>query len=474
MNQLPHSTDVAVIGGGPGGYAAAFMATDLGLQVTLVDLEPNPGGSCLYRGCIPSKALLHIAKVLTESKQAEQWGIDFGVPKINLDKMQMWKESVIEKMARGLGGLSERRGVHFIQGRASFLDSNRLMVEQDDNEMSVSFNHAILATGSRPTTIPNLSLNSPHVMDSTEALELRTVPKNLLVVGGGYIGLELGTVYAALGSEVSVAEMTPNLLPGVDSDLVSILSRQLEMQFHAIMLNTKVAELQEVEAGMRVQFEGENLQEPEQVFEQVLIAVGRSPNTDAVGLENTKVETDQRGFVRVDPQRRTTDPAIYAIGDVAGQPMLAHKATYEGRIVAEGIAGRKATFDPRAIPAVVFTDPEIAWCGLTETEAEAANRSVAVCRFPWSASGRATTLSRTDGVTKLLIDPETEQVLGVGIVGTGAGELISEGVLAIEMAAVASDIQWSIHPHPTLSETVLEATEAFSGHATHIYHPKRD
>ena len=277
MNQLPHSTDVAVIGGGPGGYAAAFMATDLGLQVTLVDLEPNPGGSCLYRGCIPSKALLHIAKVLTESKQAEQWGIDFGVPKINLDKMQMWKESVIEKMARGLGGLSERRGVHFIQGRARFLDSNRLMVEQDDNEMSVSFNHAILATGSRPTTIPNLSLNSPHVMDSTEALELRTVPKNLLVVGGGYIGLELGTVYAALGSEVSVAEMTPNLLPGVDSDLVSILSRRLETQFHGIMLNTKVAELQEVEAGMRVQFEGANLQEPEQVFEQVLIAVGRSP-----------------------------------------------------------------------------------------------------------------------------------------------------------------------------------------------------
>ena len=348
-----------------------------------------------------------------------------------------------------------------------------MKVEQADGEISVSFNHAILATGSRPTTIPNLSLNSPHVIDSTEALELRTVPKNLLVVGGGYIGLELGTVYAALGSEVSVAEMTPNLLPGVDSDLVSILSRQLEMQFHAIMLNTKVAELQEVEAGMRVQFEGANLQEPEQVFEQVLIAVGRSPNTDWIGLENTKVETDQGGFVRVDAQRRTTDPTIYAIGDVAGQPMLAHKATYEGRIVADVIAGRKVTFDPRAIPAVVFTDPEIAWCGLTGTEAKAENRSVEVCRFPWSASGRATTLSRNDGVTKLLIDPETERVLGVGIVGAGAGELIAEGVLAIEMAAVASDIQWSIHPHPTLSETVLEAAEVFSGHATHIYHPPK-
>ena len=473
MNELPHSTEIAVIGGGPGGYAAAFMAADLGLQVTLIDLEPNPGGGCLYRGCIPSKALLHIAKVLTESKQASQWGIDFGVPKINLDKMRMWKESVIEKMARGLGGLSERRGVHFIQGRASFLDSNRLKVEQADGEISVSFNHAILATGSRPTTIPNLSLNSPHVIDSTEALELRTVPKNMLVVGGGYIGLELGTVCAALGSEVSVVEMTSGLLPDVDLDLVSILSRRLEMQFHGIMLNTKVVELQEVADGIQVRFKGENLQEPEQVFEQVLIAVGRSPNTDWIGLENTKVETDQGGFVRVDAQRRTTDPTIYAIGDVAGQPMLAHKATYEGRIVADVIAGRKVTFDPRAIPAVVFTDPEIAWCGLTGTEAKAENRSVEVCRFPWSASGRATTLSRNDGVTKLLIDPETERVLGVGIVGAGAGELIAEGVLAIEMAAVASDIQWSIHPHPTLSETVLEATEVFSGHATHIYHPPK-
>ena len=474
MNELPHSTEVAVIGGGPGGYAAAFRAVDLGLQVTLVDLEPNPGGSCLYRGCIPSKALLHIAKVLTESKQAEQWGIDFGVPNINLDKMRLWKERVIEKMAQGLGGLSDRRGVHFIQGRASFLDSNSLKVERDEGELRVSFNHAILATGSRPTMLPNLSLNSPHVMDSTEALELRRVPKNLLVVGGGYIGLELGTVYSALGSEVSVVEMTASLLPGVDLDLVSILSQRLETQFHGIMLNTKVAELQEVKNGIQVEFEGENLQEPEQVFEQVLIAVGRSPNTDAVGLENTKVETDPHGFVRVDAQRRTTDSEIYAIGDIAGQPMLAHKATYEGRIVAEVIAGGKATFDPRAIPAVVFTDPEIAWCGLTGIEAEAENRSVKVCRFPWSASGRATTLSRPDGLTKLLIDPETEQVLGVGIVGPGAGELIAEGVLAIEMAAVASDIQWSIHPHPTLSETVLEATEVFSGHATHIYHPKKD
>ena len=298
MNQPPHSTDVAVIGGGPGGYAAAFMATDLGLQVTLVDLEPNPGGSCLYRGCIPSKALLHIAKVLTESKQASQWGIDFGVPKINLDKMRTWKESVIAKMAQGLGALSKQRGVHFIQGRASFLDSNRLKVEQADGEISVSFNHAILATGSRPTTIPNLSLNSPHVIDSTEALELRTVPKNMLVVGGGYIGLELGTVCAALGSEVSVVEMTSGLLPDVDLDLVSILSRRLEMQFHAIMLNTKVVELQEVADGIQVRFKGETFRNLNRYLSRCLSLLDVVQIHTRIGLENTKVETDQRGFVR--------------------------------------------------------------------------------------------------------------------------------------------------------------------------------
>ncbi len=467
------TTQVAVIGGGPGGYTAAFMAADLGLQVTLIDLEPNPGGVCLYRGCIPSKALLHVAKVLTESREATQWGIEFGEPKIDLNQMRSWKESVVGKMTQGLGELCKHRNVQFIQGRASFLDSTTLKIEQNDRAISVSYDHAVLATGSRPATIPNLSLDSPRVLDSTGALELREVPKNMLVIGGGYIGLELGTVYSALGCEVSVVEMTSGLLPGVDRDLVGILTRQLKTHFHAIMLNTKVVQLREEANGIQVRLEGENLQDSEHVFEQVLIAVGRKANTNGVGLENTKVQINQSGFVHVDAQRRTTDSRIYAIGDVAGQPMLAHKAAYEARIAAEAIAGHKVAFEPRAIPAVVFTDPEIAWCGLTETQAKAENRSVEVCRFPWGASGRAMTLSRVDGVTKLIIDPETEQVLGVGIVGSGAGELIAEGVLAIEMAAVASDLQWSIHPHPTLSETVMEAAEVFFGQSVHIYRPKK-
>ena len=470
---MNRTTQVAVIGGGPGGYTAAFMAADLGLQVTLIDLEPNPGGVCLYRGCIPSKALLHVAKVLTESREATQWGIEFGEPKIDLNQMRSWKESVVGKMTQGLGELCKHRNVQFIQGKASFLDSTTLKVEQNNREISVSYDHAVLATGSRPATIPNLSLDSPRVLDSTGALELREVPKNMLVIGGGYIGLELGTVYSALGCEVSVVEMTSGLLPGVDRDLASILTRRLKTHFHAIMLNTKVVQLREEANGIQVRLEGENLQDSEHVFEQVLIAVGRKANTNGVGLENTKVQINQSGFVHVDAQRRTTDPRIYAIGDVAGQPMLAHKAAYEARIAAEAIAGHKVAFEPRAIPAVVFTDPEIAWCGLTETQAKAENRSVEVCRFPWGASGRATTLSRVDGVTKLIIDPETEQVLGVGIVGSGAGELIAEGVLAIEMAAVASDLQWSIHPHPTLSETVMEAAEVFFGQSVHIYRPKK-
>ena len=473
MKKTTHSTQVAVIGGGPGGYTAAFMAADLGLQVTLIDLEPNPGGVCLYRGCIPSKALLHVAKVLTESREATQWGIEFGEPKIDLNQMRSWKESVVGKMTQGLGELCKHRNVQFIQGRASFLDSTTLKIEQNDRARSVSYDHAGLATGSRPATIPNLSLDSPRVLDSTGALELREVPKNMLVIGGGYIGLELGTVYSALGCEVSVVEMTSGLLPGVDRDLASILTRRLKTHFHAIMLNTKVVQLREEANGIQVRLEGENLQDSEHVFEQVLIAVGRKANTNGVGLENTKVQINQSGFVHVDAQRRTTDSRIYAIGDVAGQPMLAHKAAYEARIAAEAIAGHKVAFEPRAIPAVVFTDPEIAWCGLTETQAKAENRSVEVCRFPWGASGRAMTLSRVDGVTKLIIDPETEQVLGVGIVGSGAGELIAEGVLAIEMAAVASDLQWSIHPHPTLSETVMEAAEVFFGQSVHIYRPKK-
>ncbi len=475
MSDNVNSTQVVVIGGGPGGYAAAFMAADLGLQTALVDMEVNPGGVCLYRGCIPSKALLHAARVINESREAAHWGIEFAAPQIDVNKLRRWKESVVEKLTGGLGQLSKQRKVQYIQGRATFVDSNTLKIEKvkGDTEQ-LRYEHAILATGSRPAQIPGLTLASPRIMDSTGALDIEEVPKNLLVIGGGYIGLELGTVYAALGTQVSVVEMTAGLLPGADRDLVSILARRINASFHSVMLNTKVTNITETADGIRVKLEGANLEQPEQVFDKVLISVGRKPNTAGLGLENTKAEVDARGFVKVDAQRRTADPAIFAIGDITGDPMLAHKATHEGRVAAEAIAGHKVAFEPAAIPAVVFTDPEIAWAGLTESEAKEQGRNVKVARFPWAASGRALTLDRTDGVTKLIIDPDTERVLGVGICGAGAGELISEGVLAIEMAARASDLELTIHPHPTMSETVMGAAEVFFGNATDVYRPKRD
>lgn len=473
MNEAK-STQVAVVGGGPGGYAAAFLAADLGLGVCLIDTGPNPGGVCLYRGCIPSKALLHVAKVIDESHQAAEWGVQFAEPKIDLAKLRAWKQGVVDKLTGGLGQLARQRKIQFIQGRAGFVDSHRLTIQKvSGGEETLSFEHAILATGSRPASLPSLSLESPRVMNSTAALELEDIPKTLLVVGGGYIGLELGTVYAALGTRVSVVEMMPGLLPGADRDLISIVAKRVTRDFDAVMLRTRVVEMKEDKAGIRVRFEGEGVEEATQTFEKVLVSVGRKPNSQIPGLENTEVKVDGRGFIQVDEQRRTTDPAIYAIGDVVGEPMLAHKASHEGRVAAEAIAGHKVAFEPRAIPAVVFTDPEVAWCGLTETEAREQKRPVKVARFPWGASGRATTLGRSDGLTKLLIDPDTEQILGAAIVGPGAGELISEAVLAIEMAAVASDIKLSIHPHPTLSETVMEAAEVFFGQATHVYRPAR-
>jgi len=471
-------TRLAIIGAGPGGYAAAFLAADLGMQVTLIDEELNPGGVCLYRGCIPSKALLHVARVLTESKEAANWGVEFAAPTLDIDKMRAWKTSVVEKLTGGTGQLSKQRHVQYIRGRASLLDAATLSItKHDGREEPLSFDHAILATGSRPAAVPIFPPFGERVMDSTEALEIKSVPKTLLVVGGGYIGLELGTVYAALGSRVSVVEMMPSLLPGVDHDLVSILAKRIEKICAAVMLNTKVTEMKEAKDGVHVRLDGPGVtqsgQGPEQVFEKVLVAVGRKPNSNIPGLEKTKVEIDAQGFIKVDPQRRTAEPTLYAIGDVAGQPMLAHKASHEGRTAVEAIAGNKVAFEPRAIPAVVFTDPEIAWCGLTEDEAKKTNRAVTVARFPWGASGRAITLDRPDGVTKLLIDPQTERVLGVGIAGSGAGELIAEGVLAVEMAALASDVALSIHPHPTLSETVMESAEVFFGTSTHVYRPKR-
>ena len=467
---------IAVVGAGPGGYAAAFLAADLGLQVTLIDPEVNPGGVCLYRGCIPSKALLHVAKLIEESQQAKNWGIEFAAPKIDLERLRTWKESVIKRLTGGLGQLSKQRHVEYVQGRAAFENSTTLRISKPDaTETVLSFDRIILATGSRPAIVPAFKLDSPRLMDSTGALNLEDIPASLLVVGGGYIGLELGSVYAALGTRVTVVEMLPGLLPGADRDLVLPLHKRLEKMFAAILLNTTVASLKVEGAGIRATFAGSALQEKdrEQTFDRVLVSVGRKPNSEIPGLETTQVQINPRGFIEVNKQLQTADPSIYAIGDVVGEPMLAHKAMHEGRVAAEAIAGHKVAFEPNAIPAVVFTDPEVAWCGLTETQAEKEKREIKVAKFPWGASGRAITLDRPEGMTKLIIDPQTERVLGVGIVGVGAGELIAEGVLAIEMAALARDVAMTIHPHPTLSETVMESAEVFFGTSTDVFRPKR-
>jgi dihydrolipoamide dehydrogenase len=465
---------IAVVGGGPGGYAAAFLAADLGMQVTLIDPELNPGGVCLYRGCIPSKALLHVAKLIEESQQAANWGVEFSRPKVDLARLRSWKESVVKKLTAGLGQLSKQRSVKYIQGRAAFDNSTTLRITKTSGGDEVlTFDRIILATGSRPAVIPSLKLDSPRLLDSTGALDLADIPKTMLVVGGGYIGLELGSVYAALGTRVTVVEMLEGLLPGADRDLVLPLHKRLEKMFATILVKTTVSSLREEKGGIRAVFEGAAVKEKEKVFEKVLVSVGRKPNSQIPGLENTRVQLNERGFVRVNKQLQTDDPAIYAIGDLVGEPMLAHKASHEGRVAVEVIAGHKYTFEPAAIPAVVFTDPEVAWAGLTETEAQKNGREIKVAKFPWGASGRAITLDRPEGMTKLIIDPKTERVLGVGIVGAGAGELIAEGVLAMEMAALAGDVALSIHPHPTLSETVMEAAEVFYGTSTHVYRPKR-
>ncbi len=467
------TTQVAVIGAGPGGYGAAFMAADLGLDATLIDTEDNPGGTCLYRGCIPSKALLHVAQVLTAAREAEHFGVAFGEPAIDLDKLRAATKGVVSQMTGGLGQLCKARNVRFIKGRATYADSSTIHVLQENgNTVVVKCEHSILAAGSRPALLPPL-IKSPHIMNSTGALRLESVPENLLVIGGGYIGLELGSVYAALGSKITLVEATDTLLPGCDRDLVRPLAKRLEDSFDEILMNTKVTNMEDVKGGVRVTLDGPEIKKPKRTFDKVLICIGRKPNSSGLGLDNTKVEVNDRGFVVVDEQRRTADPAIFAIGDIVEGMALAHKATHEGRVAAEVIAGHNVAFEPQAIPAVVFTDPEIAWTGLTETEAKKQGRKVEVARFPWAASGRATTLHRTEGLTKILVDPYTRQSLGVGIVGPGAGELIGEATLAIEMGAQASDIDLTIHPHPTLSETIMEAGAAIFGTSTHIYRPKK-
>ena len=445
------STHVVVLGAGPGGYAAAFYAADLGMQVTLVDEEPNPGGVCLYRGCIPSKALLHVAKVIADARHADAWGVTFAEPKVDVAKLRSFKQGVVDKLTGGVGQIARLRKVKFLQGRGTLTGPKSMTIAGKSGNTELQFEHCVLATGSHPTRIPSLSIDSPRMLDSTSALDLPDVPQSLLVIGGGYIGLELGTVYATLGSKVSVVEMTPGLLPGADRDLVAVLHKRLEKLFAAIMLSTKVVKVAEEANGIRVTFEGE-AGTKDQLFDRVLVAVGRRPNSKIPGLESTRVKIDPGGFIETDAQRRTAEPSIFAIGDVAGEPMLAHKASHEARLAIDVIAGHKATFAPAAIPAVVFTDPEIAWCGLTEAQAQASGTPIDVAKFPWAASGR---------------------VLGLGLAGSGAGEMIAEGVLAIEMGASVEDLKLTIHPHPTLSETIMESAEVFFGQSTHVYKPKR-
>lgn len=470
--------DLVVLGGGPGGYAAAFLAADEGLQVTIVESETRLGGSCLLRGCIPSKALLHVARVISEVDELrEDWGVSYSQPAIDVDKVRARKEKVIATLSGGLSQLAKRRKVTVIQAKGVFENSTTLRLEGDHEsipaEKQLTFEHCILATGSMPAMPPNFNIGSERVMDSTGALALADIPESLLVVGGGYIGLELGSVYANLGTKVSVVELLDGLLMGADRDLVKPLHKRMEKLFDKrIYLNTKVGSMSEVDNKIEVTFEGPGKYGHEQ-FDRVLVSVGRRPVSRGIGLENTLVKLDARGFAICDNQQRTADPHIFAIGDVAGEPMLAHKASHEAKVAVEVLLGEDVVFDKAAIPAVVFTDPEIAWAGLTEEEAKKTGRTVDVEVYPWAASGRAQALGRTEGLTKWLVDPETHRVLGCGIVGAGAGELIAEAVLAIEMGCEVRDLTEAIHPHPTLSETLMNAGEVHFGTATEIYKPKR-
>ena len=470
-------TDLVVIGAGPGGYTAAFAAADRGMKVLLVDKDEQPGGVCLNRGCIPSKTLLQVAKLIHEARQADAWGLRFAAPQIDLAAIRRWKDEVVARNATGIRQLAKARGVELIRAWARLPDSTTLLLSSTPGGETdlgrVAFKHAILATGSRPAVVRALDIGSPRVMDSTSALEVPEIPASLLVIGGGYIGLELGTVYAALGSQVTVVEMTEGLLPGADRDLVRVLQARLKKTFGQILLGTTVIEMKDTGTGVQVRLEAGSGPPTEQTFERVLVTVGRVPNSQGLGLENTRVKVGGRGFVEVDDRQRTADEHILAIGDVAGEPMLAHKASRQAKVGVEVLAGEPAVFDPRAIPAVVFTDPEVAWAGLTEAQAAQRGISVQVAKFPWAASGRATAMGRNDGLTKIIVAPDSRRVLGVGIVGVGAGEMIAEVVLAIEMGAAAQDLALSIHAHPTLSETVGEAAELAFGTATHVYRPPR-
>jgi len=468
----PTKTEIVVVGAGPGGYAAAFYAADKGKKVILVEQDKRLGGVCLNRGCIPSKALLHATKMIGEARESAHRGISFGEPAVDLARLRAWKESILQKLSQGSTQLAQKRGVQVLSGRGYFEDSQTLRVETQEGQLFVNYDKAIIAVGSKSAMPKSFDLGNPRVMTSREALEIEEIPENLLVVGGGYIGMELGTVYAALGSKVVVVEALESILMGADADLVRPVMNYARKAFKEVRLKTKVAATATSGRQIKVTLDDGN-QAKDELYDRVLVSVGRVPNCADLGLENTKVQLDEKGFIKVNPKQETTDPAIFAIGDIAGGVLLAHKASKEARIAVEVLTGQASAFDQIIVPAVVFTDPEVAWCGLTEAEARAKGIAIEIAKFPWGASGRALTFDRTDGLTKLIIDPESERLLGVGLVGHGAGELISEGVVAIEMGATVRDLAECVHPHPTLSETLMEAAEVFYGESTHTFARKK-
>jgi dihydrolipoamide dehydrogenase len=464
--------EVVVLGAGPGGYTAAFRAADLGKQVVLIEKHASLGGVCLNVGCIPSKALLHVAKVINEAAEVSHHGVTFAKPKIDIDAIRTWKESVISKLTGGLAGLAKQRKVQVVRGTAKFTSPNMLEVNTPEGVKTVSFDNAIVAAGSSVARIPGFPYDDPRIIDSTGALALQDVPKRMLIIGGGIIGLEMGTVYDALGSKISVVELMDQLMPGADKDLVKPLHTRIGKRYEAIYLKTKVTKIEALKEGLKVTFEGEQAPEP-QLYDRVLMAVGRRPNGREIAAEAAGLTVNERGFIPVDKQMRTNVPHIFAIGDIVGDPMLAHKAVHEGKVAAENIAGHKAFFEPLTIPSVAYTDPEIAWMGLTETQAKAQGVEYEKASFPWAASGRALSIAREEGITKVLLDPTSRRILGMGIVGVNAGELIAEGVLALEMGADMEDIGLTIHPHPTLSETLCFAAEMAEGTITDIMPPKK-
>jgi dihydrolipoamide dehydrogenase len=465
---------VIVLGAGPGGYAAAFQAANLGLEVTLIDPKQDPGGVCLFHGCIPSKALLHIAKVKKEAVLAEEWGLSFSDARIDLDKVRSWKESVVKQLTGGIGQLAKSRKVRYLRGTAKLTGTNSLeFTPEDGKKHEIEFKNLVIATGASSTALPDIEFDDDMIMNSQTALEIRDIPKKLLIVGAGYIGLEMSVIYKALGSDVTIVEFTPDILPGVDQDLKDVFKKERKDLMDNTMFNTQVTSVTRKGKKLNVKLKTKEGEKKKETFDKILIAIGSTPNSRGIGLEEAGIETDEKGFIMVDLVRRTNVKNIYAIGDVAGQPMLAHKATHEGRIAAEHIAGKKTAYEPKAIPAVVFTDPEIAWTGLTENQAKEQGIDYEVAKFPWIASGRALTLGGKSGLTKLIIDPASGRILGAAMAGTDAGSLVAEATLAIEMGAVARDLELTIHPHPTLSETIMEAAEIYYGHATHVHKRKR-